>query len=306
MDIEILEHFVVFAKSLNVTNAAAVLYLTQPTLSRQLYALEKEIGTKLFFIENHHFRLTEAGAVLYNEGKELIDQYNAVLSKVTETVRSQNKENIAIETHTTFIEPLFDLCQSYKRIRPQVSYSFECKTMQEIIDDVLIGQCALGCITSIALEQYDSKVLGLGKYAIGRDALCFIVGKNTPLGKKGWTTWTEIRGEIENGSLKLLQHNGSDGYNFFNKIFKKENLPFLPERNTLQNSPTMLYELRSTNSIYPSFESVFGTMENYCSMVTVTGKEYFCNVMLIWRLDNQNPLIRDFLENTEAIIKDFQ
>lgn len=53
MDIRVLEYFLMVAREENITKAAGLLHVTQPTLSRQLMQLEEELGTKLFERTNH-------------------------------------------------------------------------------------------------------------------------------------------------------------------------------------------------------------------------------------------------------------
>lgn len=48
MDIRVLNYFLAVAKEENITKAANLLHVTQPTLSRQLMQLESELGVKLF------------------------------------------------------------------------------------------------------------------------------------------------------------------------------------------------------------------------------------------------------------------
>ena len=48
MNLRVLRYFLTVAKEQSFTKAAEQLNLTQPTLSRQLAALEEELGAKLF------------------------------------------------------------------------------------------------------------------------------------------------------------------------------------------------------------------------------------------------------------------
>ena len=59
MDIRILRYFLTVAKEQNFTKAAEQLNITQPTLSRQLAALEEELGTALFIRGSRSITLTE-------------------------------------------------------------------------------------------------------------------------------------------------------------------------------------------------------------------------------------------------------
>lgn len=49
------------AREENITRAAQLLHVTQPTLSRQIKELEEELGTKLFERSNHRIVLTQDG-----------------------------------------------------------------------------------------------------------------------------------------------------------------------------------------------------------------------------------------------------
>ena len=53
--------FLAAAKYLNFTTAAAALYLTQPTLSKNIAALEQELGLALFYRARRGLRLTPGG-----------------------------------------------------------------------------------------------------------------------------------------------------------------------------------------------------------------------------------------------------
>ena len=64
MEFRTLKYFLTVAREENITRAAALLHLTQPTLSRQLMQLEEELGVKLFRRSQHHIVLTEAGMLL--------------------------------------------------------------------------------------------------------------------------------------------------------------------------------------------------------------------------------------------------
>lgn len=61
MEIRVLRYFLMVAREENITKAANLLHLTQPTLSRQLMQLEEELGVTLFRRSKHRIILTEDG-----------------------------------------------------------------------------------------------------------------------------------------------------------------------------------------------------------------------------------------------------
>ena len=64
MDLRVLHYFLTVAKEQSFTRAAAQLHITQPTLSRQLAALEGELGTVLFDRGGRTITLTDEGILL--------------------------------------------------------------------------------------------------------------------------------------------------------------------------------------------------------------------------------------------------
>ena len=73
MELRVLKYFLVVAREENITKAAALLHVTQPTLSRQLMGLEEELGVKLFRRGKYHVALTDDGMLLRRRAQEIID-----------------------------------------------------------------------------------------------------------------------------------------------------------------------------------------------------------------------------------------
>lgn len=72
MELRVLSYFLTVAREENITRAAALLHITQPTLSRQLIQLEEELGVKLFKRSSHNIMLTEQGQLLRRRALELV------------------------------------------------------------------------------------------------------------------------------------------------------------------------------------------------------------------------------------------
>lgn len=73
MEIRVLRYFLTVAREGSITGAANYLHLTQPTLSRQLQDLEKELGEKLLIRTNHNVTLTPEGMILRKRAEEILD-----------------------------------------------------------------------------------------------------------------------------------------------------------------------------------------------------------------------------------------
>ena len=72
MELRVLKYFLMAAREENITRAASLLHVTQPTLSRQLMQLEEELGVELFHRSNHSIILTEDGMFLKRRAQEIV------------------------------------------------------------------------------------------------------------------------------------------------------------------------------------------------------------------------------------------
>ncbi len=82
MELRQLRYFVAVAEDGNISRAAKRIFLTQPALSRQIKALEDEVGECLLERQAHSIRLTPAGETLLREGRDLIEHAEQVLERV--------------------------------------------------------------------------------------------------------------------------------------------------------------------------------------------------------------------------------
>jgi len=82
MELRQLRYFVAVAQEGNISRAAKKIFLTQPALSRQIKALEDEIGQCLLERQAHSIRLTPAGEALLGEARELLQHAELALERV--------------------------------------------------------------------------------------------------------------------------------------------------------------------------------------------------------------------------------
>lgn len=73
MELRVLRYFLAVAREENITKAAALLHVTQPTLSRQLMHLEEELGVKLFRRSQYRVILTDDGMLLRRRAQEIVE-----------------------------------------------------------------------------------------------------------------------------------------------------------------------------------------------------------------------------------------
>ena len=84
MEIRTLRYFLAVAYEGNISRAAESLYIAQPSLSRQIQALEKELGCQLFIRKSHRVELTPEGLELRSRATEILEMVDRVESDFAE------------------------------------------------------------------------------------------------------------------------------------------------------------------------------------------------------------------------------
>lgn len=72
MELRVLQYFLAVAREQSISGAAESLFLSQPTLSRQLKELEEQLGKQLFIRGNRRITLTEEGMILRKRAEEIM------------------------------------------------------------------------------------------------------------------------------------------------------------------------------------------------------------------------------------------
>ncbi|MFG1811091.1 LysR family transcriptional regulator [Streptomyces sp. NPDC049040] len=87
LDLRKLRYFVAVADRLHFGRAAEDLHIAQPALSRQIRALEQDLGAPLFTRDRHGVTLTDAGRQLLDDAGPLLASAQAVRRRVTAAAR---------------------------------------------------------------------------------------------------------------------------------------------------------------------------------------------------------------------------
>ena len=124
MELRVLKYFLMIAREENITRAAQLLHVTQPTLSRQIRELEEELGTKLFERSNHRIVLTQGGLLLRRRAQEIVE-----LTERTEKDFAHKDEELTGEIaigsgETRSVSALAEVLSSFRQRYPRVRYRF--------------------------------------------------------------------------------------------------------------------------------------------------------------------------------------
>lgn len=183
MEIRVLKYFLAVAQIGNITKAANSMHLTQPTLSRQLQDLEKELGQKLFVRSNHSVSLTPEGLILRKRAEEIIE-----LVEKTEYEFNSIKDEISGDIYigageTKSIKLIADIMSRLKSNYPKIKFhivSGDSEDLSEKLDKGILDFCIF--IQPFEVENYSNKYgyMNLGE----KDVWGILLRDDDPLAKK--------------------------------------------------------------------------------------------------------------------------
>ena len=141
MEIRVLRYFLETAREENMTRAAERLFISQPTMSKQLKELENELGAKLFRRSNYNIKLTEAGMLLRERAEDILSLVDKTLEEF-KSLDNLNSGDIYVgapesEAMEQFALVVSDLQKRYPGIRCNI-YSGNMQDVCEKLDKGLL------------------------------------------------------------------------------------------------------------------------------------------------------------------------
>lgn len=179
MELRVLRYYLMVAREENITKAAQLLHITQPTLSRQLMQLEEELGVELFHRSKHNIILTEDGMLLKRRAQELISLSDKTIQELSHKDDLLSGE-IAIGCgETRSMSFLTEQMKSFQQEHSLVQFSIYSAIADDIKERIEKGILDMGLLT----EPVD-----IGKYEFIRmpykERWGILVQKDSPLASK--------------------------------------------------------------------------------------------------------------------------
>jgi DNA-binding transcriptional LysR family regulator len=157
MELRVLRYFLAIAGEESISGAAAYLHLTQPTLSRQLFELEEELGAKLMIRGGRKVTLTEKGRLFRNRALEIVE-----LADRTVREFAASDESVSGEIHigggeTEAMRLIAGAAADFRKMHPQVRYHLFSGNAEDVTERLDKGLLNLGVmLVPASLESYES------------------------------------------------------------------------------------------------------------------------------------------------------
>ena len=156
METRLLRYFLTVAHEENITRAAEVLHITQPTLSRQLVQLEEETGVTLFIRGKRKITLTPEGMLLRRRAEE-------ILSLVDKTEKELLQQDALVEGTISIgcgelnsVNLLAQIIKDFKALYPKVKFNLHTGNSDRLKEQLEQGLIDIALLLEpVSIEKYD-------------------------------------------------------------------------------------------------------------------------------------------------------
>lgn len=155
MELRVLNYFLMVAREENITRAAQLLHVTQPTLSRQLMQLEAELGVKLFRRGQHNITLTEDGMLLKRRAQDLVALADKTKREFSRAEALSGEISIGCG-ETRNMHDLSRMISGFNELYPLVQFEIFTAIADDIKDRMDHGSLDMGLLLEpVDISKYD-------------------------------------------------------------------------------------------------------------------------------------------------------
>lgn len=179
MEIRVLKYFLAIAREGSITGAANSLHLTQPTLTRQIQELERELNQKLLIRGKYKVTLTPEGMILRKRAQEIIE-----MVEKTEAEFQALSDTISGDIYigcgeTDSMKYIADVIKEIQTEYPNIKFHIHSGNAEDVTEKLDRGLLDFGLlIQPIDLTKYDNITMP------EKDVWGIIIRKDDPLASK--------------------------------------------------------------------------------------------------------------------------
>ncbi len=292
MTLNQMKYFIAVARCLNFTEAAKSLFITQPALSRQIAAMEEELGTELFVRERKTLKLTPGGSILYNGLPDLLKTYGNL-------IREARSANQGYEGHLRIgildvydISELFtDTIQIFQEKYPQIQLTMERFSLGVLPDNLYDG--SLDLILTYGFSLFDKP--SLMTVDIQKYDSCIMLHRNHPLADKEGVSLSDLKSEM---FVQLDREVSEEGYQYIINLCDKCGIH--PNIKLVNKMEDVLLWVQTGNAVAITTDKTIEKMNPFVVIREIPVPEAKGHdITVAWLKQNYNPAIALFMELLE-------
>lgn len=299
MNLQQMEYFLAVAEKLNFTEAAKFLYISQPSLSKQIGLLEEELGFPLFVRNKRRVRLTPAGEVLKDRWKHLMTELELSVEEAVKANASYAGEIKVGMINTMvvqkYIEPIF---ARFSAKYPEMLLSFESYSFKELREKLLGGD--LDIIFTFYFDfdfQLNDDIVWK---RVEEMRLCLVVPKSNPLAARDHLTLADVKNE------PFILISPSDSPSGVNRIVDLcRAYGFQPNvKKYVPNISSLAFSIANGNGIAIHSDRDLFENDDRLRFYPIPDRNHDSDLIAVWRKKNDSAGLQAIISEIEEYIKE--
>jgi DNA-binding transcriptional LysR family regulator len=178
-DFRQLRYFVAVAEELSFTRAAIRLHISQPPLSQQIQALERDLGVSLLERSKRKVELTEAGRTFLEQARQILAQAELARSRTAAVAAGHSGQlRLAYTVSVSFHPVLPRALLRHRRIAPEVNIQLCEMYTEPQFAALLANEIDIGFVRDEPRHPQDARQLQL--HVLDREPLLLALPSSHP------------------------------------------------------------------------------------------------------------------------------
>lgn len=289
MTIRQLEYFMAVAKTLNFTDAAEVMQVSQPALSRSIAALEAELSVTLLDRDHRSVSLTRSGQKLAAELPRLRKEMDSLLTQLKQTENGLiGRLNVGLICGQRRTESLQQTFRYFAQSLPLVEVTPRWMNEHALFDQLTEGKLDIICTTDAGIPQ----TAGVESVELETVPYCMLVSAEHRLAGSRFASLSDFEYDTF-----LVEETAAHNENAQLVTAQCAKAGFAPRLRRVSDIYARLLWVESGLGV-----SLFNTLceteqAGGTSSIPLTDVEP-AKLLLAWRRENQNPCVRIFTHMT--------
>lgn len=292
MELQQIRYFLTLAAELHFWNSAEKLFITQSALSRQIKALENELGVQLFERSKRSVKLTKTGVFLQEQWSRMMEEIDRI-HRQAKSIHDGTYGTVSIAYPGSIAYGFLPaLISAIANALPEVKLELVEPT------DISVEQLLLNYQLDIALRRDPAENPALQSIILYSEHFSLIVPQDHPLNDENFSSLAQVKDQ--KFILSGLHHKTHYVSNL-RRLFREYN--FEPNVHIESDFGAMVLSLVSKGlgiSIMPSSYAI--SAPPGVRFINLPQKT---NLYAAWRKEDKNPVLRNVLTIIQSIAKEF-
>jgi DNA-binding transcriptional LysR family regulator len=188
-----LQYYITVVECQSFSKAADQLYLSQPLLSRTIKTLENELDIRLIDRNSKHFRITDAGHILYMYAQKLLRDYDNLYQAVSD-IKTLHRGEVRMSIPAVLLDIYFaPLSVAFQSEYPHINISVVEKGSYSVFESLKRQEADLGLV--MLPREMSSDMNSFIFTKLVSDQIGLVTAKHHPLAQRNSTSIQALENE---------------------------------------------------------------------------------------------------------------